>query len=275
MTEAYEVSGLWRYPVKSMVGEAVDVVDLDADGVVGDRRWAVRDLETGRLASAKKPCPFGGLLHWSARTVEGGTVEVMAPDGQAWTAGDPGLDAALCEAFGRPVALVGAEEGRSESYDAEWERIPGALSSVQAEVPMGMLSSSNALVDASAVHLVTAEAMDHLAELVGEVVALERFRPTALLRSVDGDGLPGFADLDWGEVGATLGGASLQMAGAMPRCVMTTLSQRGLEQAREGLQALSAHARRDTPIGNMPCIGTMAEVTGPGTVRLGDRFTMA
>ena len=253
MTEAYEVSGLWRYPVKSMVGEAVDVVDLDADGVVGDRRWAVRDLETGRLASAKKPRPFGGLLHWSARTVEGG----------------------LCEAFGRPVALVGAEEGRSESYDAEWERIPGALSSVQAEVPMGMLSSSNALVDASAVHLVTAEAMDHLAELVGEVVALERFRPTALLRSVDGDGLPGFADLDWGEVGATLGGASLQMAGAMPRCVMTTLSQRGLEQAREGLQALSAHARRDTPIGNMPCIGTMAEVTGPGTVRLGDRFTMA
>ena len=39
MSDAYEVNGLWRYPVKSMAGEAVEAVELDADGVVGDRRW--------------------------------------------------------------------------------------------------------------------------------------------------------------------------------------------------------------------------------------------
>ena len=31
MSDAYEVNGLWRYPVKSMAGEAVEAVELDAD----------------------------------------------------------------------------------------------------------------------------------------------------------------------------------------------------------------------------------------------------
>ena len=39
MSDVYEVNGLWRYPVKSMAGEAVKAVELDADGVAGDRRW--------------------------------------------------------------------------------------------------------------------------------------------------------------------------------------------------------------------------------------------
>ena len=79
MSDAYEVNGLWRYPVKSMAGEAVEAVELDADGVAGDRRWGVRDLDTDRLASAKKPRPFGGLLDWSARITDDGTVEVASP----------------------------------------------------------------------------------------------------------------------------------------------------------------------------------------------------
>ena len=96
MSDAYEVIGLWRYPVKSMAGEAVEAVELDADGVAGDRQWGVRDLDTDRLASAKKPRPFGGLLDWSARITDDGTVEVASPGGQTWTAGDPDLDT-VCE----------------------------------------------------------------------------------------------------------------------------------------------------------------------------------
>ena len=79
MNDTYEVNGLWRYPVKSLAGEAVESVELDTGGVAGDRRWGFRDLDTGRLASAKKPRPFGGLLDWSARITHDGTVEVAAP----------------------------------------------------------------------------------------------------------------------------------------------------------------------------------------------------
>jgi uncharacterized protein YcbX len=34
------VSALWRYPVKSMAGEALDEVEVSWHGLAGDRRWA-------------------------------------------------------------------------------------------------------------------------------------------------------------------------------------------------------------------------------------------
>ncbi len=46
------VTAIRRYPVKSMGGETLDRVELDARGLVGDRAWAVRDGES-RLASGK------------------------------------------------------------------------------------------------------------------------------------------------------------------------------------------------------------------------------
>jgi hypothetical protein len=49
------VRALWRYPVKSMLGEELDEVDLSEGGVVGDRAYALRDRETGKVASAKHP----------------------------------------------------------------------------------------------------------------------------------------------------------------------------------------------------------------------------
>src|SRR5919197_1312880 len=40
MTEVGRVVALWRYPVKSMAGEALDEVEVSWHGFVGDRRWA-------------------------------------------------------------------------------------------------------------------------------------------------------------------------------------------------------------------------------------------
>ncbi|MCW3009829.1 MAG: hypothetical protein JWO90_233, partial [Solirubrobacterales bacterium] len=34
------IAELWRHPVKSMGGERLDAVDLDARGVHADRLWA-------------------------------------------------------------------------------------------------------------------------------------------------------------------------------------------------------------------------------------------
>jgi uncharacterized protein YcbX len=34
------VSGLWRYPVKSMAGEALASTDISWAGLAADRRWA-------------------------------------------------------------------------------------------------------------------------------------------------------------------------------------------------------------------------------------------
>lgn len=48
------VAGLHRYPVKSMLGETVATLDIGYGGAEGDRRLALIDEETGRVASAKQ-----------------------------------------------------------------------------------------------------------------------------------------------------------------------------------------------------------------------------
>ena len=37
-----EISEIWRYPVKSMMGERVERARLEHLGMVGDRAWATR-----------------------------------------------------------------------------------------------------------------------------------------------------------------------------------------------------------------------------------------
>src|SRR4029079_13281999 len=61
------VGALWRYPVKSMLGERRDVVTVTRSGVVGDRVWALRDTASGRIASAKR---FPRLLDFRATYAE-------------------------------------------------------------------------------------------------------------------------------------------------------------------------------------------------------------
>ena len=48
------VSALWRYPVKSMQGEALATAIVGRGGLVGDRAWGVRDVATGAVLSAKR-----------------------------------------------------------------------------------------------------------------------------------------------------------------------------------------------------------------------------
>jgi hypothetical protein len=54
MTDGAVVS-LWRYPVKSMMGEELNASDLTDRGLLGDRSLALVDTETGKVVSAKNP----------------------------------------------------------------------------------------------------------------------------------------------------------------------------------------------------------------------------
>src|SRR5664279_5506821 len=94
---AASVSGLARYPVKSMQGAPCDRLDIGPEGVVGDREWALIDGRTGHLMSAKR---FSALLTWSADD-DG----ITLPDGATVGFGDSDADAILSECLGRPVEL--------------------------------------------------------------------------------------------------------------------------------------------------------------------------
>ena len=49
-----EVVGIWRYPVKSLQGEALDASVVERDGLEGDRLWGIRDGRTGRILTARR-----------------------------------------------------------------------------------------------------------------------------------------------------------------------------------------------------------------------------
>ena len=56
------VVALWRYPVKSMMGEQLNAAEVTDRGLLGDRAYALVDRETGKVASAKFPRKWPTLL---------------------------------------------------------------------------------------------------------------------------------------------------------------------------------------------------------------------
>jgi len=87
----------------------------------------------------------------------------------------------------------------------------------------------------------------------------------------------GFVENGWTGHGLAIGDVvRLNVAMPDPRCVMTTLAQDDLPGDTEVLRALVKHNRLDLgPLGNYPCAGVYAVVGAPGTIRTGDRVSVA
>ena len=101
------VDSLRRYPVKSMGGEALEAVRLDARGLEGDRWYAVEDAD-GRFASGKSTRRFrrrDEVFDYAATTGAAGDVVVTAGDDR-WTVGDPALDEELARRMGATVRVT-------------------------------------------------------------------------------------------------------------------------------------------------------------------------
>lgn len=78
-----------------MIGGVVASATLSADGMVGDRAWAVRDEERGGIRGAKK---IGALMQLAARPDGDSSVQITLPDGRAVHSTDPQVHAVLSEA---------------------------------------------------------------------------------------------------------------------------------------------------------------------------------
>src|ERR687895_256183 len=100
--EVGSVVSLWRYPVKSMMGEELNAADITERGLLGDRQCALIDPSDGKVASAKNPRKWRNLFDFRASFVETprtGTkmppVRIILPDGREVTSQDRDLDEVL------------------------------------------------------------------------------------------------------------------------------------------------------------------------------------
>jgi uncharacterized protein YcbX len=261
--ETGRVVAIWRYPVKSMMGEELNGVAVTPGGVLGDRRYALIDVETGKAGSAKNPRRWPGLFDFRATYVEPPTdasavppARVMLPDGSTVTSDDPEVADRLSSAIGRPVRLAAAPpEGlKSEGYWPDHDWIEGRNSVFEFELPSGTF------FDGAPIHLVTTATLDHLRNLAPSArFDARRFRPNFVIEA-EGEGL-----VEDGWIGRTIRvGADLRLAiwRPTPRCVMTTLPQGDLPKDPMILKtAVQA---------NWGNVGVYATVVHGGQVRRGD-----
>ena len=233
------VSQVWRYPVKSMIGERLESATLGSRGVPGDRGWAVYDVERGGVTNAKRLPVLRGCratyLH-EPRDGEGPPpVELTLPDGTRMTTDDPDAPRRLTEAVGRPVTLesLGPEGSGSApriSSTGDTPEVRRDLMGLAAGEPEADMSAfpgerlaelrKGNFFDAMPVHLLTTATLATLTRLAPESIWDERrFRMNLLVDTGDADGYP---ELEWIGRRVRLGSAVVELTDGCPRCVMVT-----------------------------------------------------
>jgi MOSC domain-containing protein len=256
---------LWRYPVKSMMGEEIDASHVTERGLLGDRTRALVDQATGRVASAKNPRKWGALFDFRASFADPPRlgeplpdVRISLPDGALVTGGQPGADEVLSKALGAKVRLT-AESLERPSLEEYWPDIEGRANR---ERVTEELMPAGTFFDAAPVHVLTTSTTDRLRELYPEGrFEARRFRPNMVISP--SQEVKGFLENGW--VGRTLRvGEEVRLRVDSPcgRCVMTTLAQGELPRDLGVLRTAALH--------NKGKVGVYASVERGGIVKRGD-----
>lgn len=255
-----------------MQGEALQSVPVDEGGIDGDRTWALRDLETDKIVSAKRPSLWRELLNCQARGV-GREVTVTLPDKSEWSVVDPKLETALSELFGRPVKVELATQTQQGVYASDWPEIEGLSLAGSVDIPVNLAGQGTSFVDVAALHFITTASLAALAELVPETgTDLRRFRPSLV---IDTDTDPGFIENEWEGRTLKLGEVQIEVGVPTPRCVMPTLAQGDLASLPEVLRTLASNNRVTSMLGTFASLGSYASVNGAGVINVGDEVTFA
>ena len=268
MTDGAVVS-LWRYPVKSMMGEELNASDLTDHGLLGDRSLALIDTETGKVVSAKNPKKWPNMFDFravfTAPPVMGcplPPVRVTLPDGVSVTSDDPRFAERLGSALGRSVtlAIAAPPEPSLEEY---W---PDIAELDHRETVTDEAMPAATFFDLATVHILSTATLKALQQLYPQGrFEVRRFRPNIVVRPDNDDAE--FAESNW--VGRELrigDDVVLEITDHCPRCVMTTLAQGDLPKDSGILRTAARH--------NEVHVGVYAELRRAGKVQRGDPVSL-
>jgi uncharacterized protein YcbX len=281
-TELGGVGSLWRYPVKSMMGEELNAAEVTERGLRGDRAYALVDCADGKVATAKNPRKWPHLFDFRAAFIDpahvreqAASIRITLPDGTLVSSEQDDCNQILSRALGRELMLDavgrGEEEATSsvstartasaEEYWPDMEGLDFRDTVTDFALPTGTF------FDCAVVHLLTTATLDRLSELYPRGrFEVRRFRPNIVVQPASGE--RGFIENTW--VGHTLAigdDVRLSITGPCGRCVMTTLPQGDLPRDPDILRTAAKH--------NHVQVGVYAAVVRGGMIRRGDSVRRA
>ena len=154
LIEIGHVEAIFRYPVKSMAGERLEVANLGWHGLEGDRRLAFRRMDDRSgmpwLTASKLP----DLVLFSPKPSENGThgdipTHIHTPGGEEMTV------------FGEELA---AEVGRKHGS------------------PVQMMHLRHGIFDEATISVIASDTVREIGRLAGRSLDVRRFRPNVLVR---------------------------------------------------------------------------------------------
>ena len=273
------ILNIYRYPVKSMMGEALSEADIGEAGITGDRGWAVRDEKRGGIRGAKKIPQLMTLTAQSGSTAP----LITTPDGESASASSEGINGWLSDKLNHPVTLWpllpadqlnhyrrGAPD--TEDFEQELRAVFGRLP----EEPLPDLTGFEELLefesppgtyfDAFPISITSQQSLATMNQLDGgSKFDVRRFRPNLLVDIPDTD--HPFPEQAWVGRMLSIGSVALKIDMTCPRCSMTTHGFDDLPRDTEIMRKLVANSE-----GNL---GIYASVVTPGAVKPGDRIDIS
>lgn len=233
---------IWRYPVKSMIGEELNATEINEKGVLGDRAFGLWDVESGMMANPRNSERWPEMLSYRARFVEEPqiraalpSVAVTLPGGDVVYSSSVEAPRRLSRIFGRAVTLKRVREGASEGFSRGAQPVP------------------------TDVHIVTTSSLRCLQAAAPETrVESRRFRPNIVVETAG----KGFVEDEWLGREIVVGDVILRVTRRTKRCVLTTFSQGDLAQEAQILEAVCSQ--------NGGTLGVCAQVVKPGHIRRGE-----
>ena len=261
---ALKVASIWRYPVKSMMGEELNACEVTEKGLLGDRAYGVIDNETGKLANAKNPKKWPNMFRYRAQFIEppekeGATppVRITLPDGRSMVSTDGEKNEMLSNSLKRNVQLstVSSSDVQFEGY------IPEEIYELDNKgTVFTRTSPKDTFFDIDMVHIVTTSTINYLRKLAPDSrIEPRRFRPNLIIEVPDTEA---FIENQWVGKTLTIGDVQLKISQETKRCIMTTLAQGDLPKDPNVLRTI---VRK-----NAGSFGVYASVVKPGKVNVGD-----
>ena len=263
------VVSLWRYPVKSMMGEELNRSDVTNRGLLGDRAYALVDPSNGKVVSAKNPRKWPNLFDFRAAFPEPPRVgepltpiRITLPDGATLSSDDSDCEQKVSGVLGREVALESSapETPSLEEYWPDMEGLDYRETVTDEAMPAGTY------FDSAVIHLLTTATINRLRELYPQGrFEVRRFRPNLVVEAASDE--TDFVENGW--ISRTIAiGDEVRMKITQPcsRCVMTTLPQGDLPKDPGILRTAAQH--------NNVHVGVYASVLGGGSIRRGDEVRL-